>query len=52
MYHELTNGLAEAFNKTLCNILKKMVAKFKRYWHERLGEALWAYQTSYKTPMQ
>ena len=52
MYHAPANGLAEAFNKTLCNLLKKVVAKSKRDWHERLGEALWAYRTTYKTPMQ
>jgi len=52
MYHAPANGLAKAFNKTLCNLLKKVVAKSKREWHERLGEALWAYQTTYKTPAQ
>ncbi|XP_074290313.1 uncharacterized protein LOC141617043 [Silene latifolia] len=40
MYNAPANGLAEAFNKTLCNLLKKMVSKSKRDWHERLGEAL------------
>jgi len=49
MYHAPANGLEEAFNKTL---LKKVVAKYKRDWHERHGEALWAYRTTYKTPTQ
>jgi len=40
MYHAPAIGLAEAFNKTLCNLLKKVVAKSKRDWHERVGEAL------------
>ncbi|XP_050378239.1 uncharacterized protein LOC126795444 [Argentina anserina] len=35
-----TNGLAETFNKTLCSILKKIVSKKQRDWHEKLGEAL------------
>ncbi|KAK2997595.1 hypothetical protein RJ639_025679 [Escallonia herrerae] len=35
-YHASENGLAEAFNKTLCKILKKMVDKIKRSWNERL----------------
>ena len=52
MYDAPTSSLAEAFNKTLCNLLKKVVAKSKRDWHERLGEALWAYRTTYKTPTQ
>ena len=42
MYHAAANGLAEAFNKTLCNLLKKVVSKSKRDWHERTEEALWA----------
>ena len=52
MYNAPANGLTEAFNKTLCNLLKKVVAKSTRDWHERLGEALWAYRTIYKTPTQ
>jgi len=35
MYHAPANGLVEAFNKTLCNLLKKVVAKSKRDWHEK-----------------
>ncbi|XP_074291567.1 uncharacterized protein LOC141618367 [Silene latifolia] len=52
MYYASVNGVVEAFNKTLCNLLKKVVAKSKRDWHERIGEALWAYRTTYKTPTQ
>ena len=52
MYNAPANGLAEAFNKTLCNLLKKVVAKSKRDWHERIGEALWAYRTTHRTPTQ
>ncbi|XP_060190497.1 uncharacterized protein LOC132619680 [Lycium barbarum] len=52
MYHAAANGLAEAFNKTLCNLLKKVVSKSKRDWHERMEEALWAYRTIYRTPTQ
>ncbi|KAL0301970.1 UNVERIFIED_CONTAM: hypothetical protein Sradi_6473800 [Sesamum radiatum] len=29
-----------------------MVAKSKRDWHERIGEALWAYRTTVRTPTQ
>ncbi|CAM8988114.1 unnamed protein product [Rhodiola kirilowii] len=52
MYNAPANGLAEAFNKTLCNLLRKVVGKSKRDWHEKIGEALWAYRTTYKTPTQ
>ncbi|XP_051132475.1 uncharacterized protein LOC127252363 [Andrographis paniculata] len=52
MYYAPANGLAEAFNKTLCNLLKKVVSKSKRDWHDRIGEALWAYRTTFRTPTQ
>ena len=29
-----------------------MVSKTKRDWHERIGEALWAYRTTFRTPTQ
>ncbi|XP_028060408.1 uncharacterized protein LOC114264016 [Camellia sinensis] len=51
-YHAPANGLAEVFNKTLCKILKNMVDKNKKAWHEKLQEALWAYRTSHRTPTQ
>ena len=50
MYNAPANGLAEAFNKTLGSLLKKVVSKRKRDWHERIGEALWAYRTTFWTP--
>ncbi|KAM2959948.1 hypothetical protein FF1_029703 [Malus domestica] len=52
MYHAPANGLAEAFNKTLCNLLKKVIGRTKRDWHERIIEALWAYRTTHRTPTQ
>ncbi|WKA02825.1 hypothetical protein VitviT2T_020978 [Vitis vinifera] len=52
MYNAPANGLAEALNKTFCNLLKKIVDKSKRDWPERVGEALRAYQTTYRTPTQ
>ncbi|XP_019197183.1 PREDICTED: uncharacterized protein LOC109191059 [Ipomoea nil] len=51
-YYAAANALAEAFNKTLCNLLKKVVSKSKRDWHDRMEEALWAYRTTYRTPTQ
>ena len=52
MYNAPVNGLAEAFNKTLCSLLKKITSRSKKDWHERIGEALWAYRTTYRTPTQ
>lgn len=51
-YYPLANGLAKAFNKTLCKIIKKMVSRHKKDWHEHLLEALWAYRTTFHTPTQ
>jgi len=34
MYNAPANGLAEVFNKTLCNLLKKFIAKAKMDWNE------------------
>lgn len=36
-YNAAVNGFAEAFNKTLGNLLKKIVEKSKRDWHEKIG---------------
>jgi ribonuclease HI len=52
IYNPRANGLAEAFNKTLIRLLRKMVDKNHKSWHERLPEALWAYRTTYRTPTQ
>nr|XP_016435730.1 PREDICTED: uncharacterized protein LOC107761946 [Nicotiana tabacum] len=52
MYYAAVNGLAEVFNKALCNLLKMVISKSKRGWHERMEEALWAYRTTYRTPTQ
>ncbi|KAL0455704.1 UNVERIFIED_CONTAM: hypothetical protein Slati_0909600 [Sesamum latifolium] len=52
MYYAVANGLAKAFNKTLCSLLKKVVAKSKHDWRERIGEAIWAYRTTVRTPSQ
>ncbi|KAJ4769671.1 hypothetical protein LUZ62_053928 [Rhynchospora pubera] len=52
IYNPRANGLAEAFNKTLIRLLRKMVGKNHRDWHEKLQEALWAYRTTYRTPTQ
>ncbi|KAH0643806.1 hypothetical protein KY290_033918 [Solanum tuberosum] len=52
IYNACANGLAEALNKALGNLLKKVVAKNKRDWHERIDEALWAYRTTFRTATQ
>jgi len=34
-YNPAANGQAEAFNKVLCRLLKKVVSQNKRHWHEK-----------------
>jgi len=49
-YYPAANGLAEAFNKTIGKLLKKFVSKSQRDWDDKLGECLWAYRTTVRTP--
>eukprot|EP00253_Pinus_taeda_P021623 PITA_21623 len=41
-YHPQGNGLAESANKSLVNIIKKLLEMNKKNWHKRLVNALWA----------
>ncbi|CAM8978452.1 unnamed protein product [Rhodiola kirilowii] len=50
-YHPQTNGQAEISNREIESILEKMVKPGRKDWSQRLGEALWAYRTAYKTPI-
>ncbi|CAM8940538.1 unnamed protein product [Rhodiola kirilowii] len=50
-YHPQTNGQAEISNREIKGILEKMVKPTRKDWNQRLDEALWAYQTAYKTPI-
>jgi len=51
-YYPQANGAIEAFNKTLGKMLKKTVHRYRRDWHDRLLEALWAYRVTVRTPTQ
>ncbi|XP_070002203.1 uncharacterized protein [Nicotiana sylvestris] len=48
IYNVAVNGLAEAFNKTLCNLLKKVVSKSKWDCHDHMEEALWSSARSFQ----
>jgi len=41
-YYPQGNGLAESSNKSLVNIIKKMLEENKKNWHKKLVNALWA----------
>ena len=41
-YYPEGNGLAESSNKSLINIVKKMLEQNQKSWHSKLVHALWA----------
>jgi transposase InsO family protein len=50
-YHPQTNGQAETSNKQIKNILQKAVQEKGKSRKTKLPDALWAYQTAYKTSL-
>eukprot|EP00253_Pinus_taeda_P007665 PITA_07665 len=45
-YHPQGNGLVESSNKSLVNIIKKLLEINKKSWHKRLVNVLWADRVS------
>ena len=46
VYNPTTDGLAEAFNKTIIKLLKKFISSSKQEWNKKLNEHLCAYRTT------
>ena len=45
------NGQVEVSNKEVKNISRKIIQLDGKDWAHELRDALWAYQTAYKTPI-
>lgn len=50
-YHPKTSGQVEIANRKIKSILEKMVNSTTKDWALRLNDALWAYRTTFKTPI-
>lgn len=50
-YHPQTNGQVEVSNREIKTILEKTVARSRKDWASKLSDALWAYCTTFKTPI-
>ncbi|XP_074364903.1 uncharacterized protein LOC141705940 [Apium graveolens] len=50
-YHPQTNRQARVSNWEIKRILEKVVIPSRKYWSMKLDEAVWAYRTTFKTPL-
>ena len=50
-YHPQSNGQAEISNREIKKILEKTMNTNRKDWSIKLDDALWAYRTTYKTPI-
>ena len=50
-YHPQSNGQDEISNREIKKIIEKTVNSSKKDWFIKLDDALWAYRTTYKTPI-
>ncbi|XP_022039938.1 uncharacterized protein LOC110942468 [Helianthus annuus] len=50
-YHPQISGQVKNANRGIKRILEKTVGKNRKDWSDKLGDALWAFRTTYKTPL-
>nr|GEY40084.1 hypothetical protein [Tanacetum cinerariifolium] len=51
-YHPQISGQVEVSNRGLNRILKRTVGENRASWSEKLEDDLWAFRTTYKTPIR
>nr|GEY71848.1 reverse transcriptase domain-containing protein [Tanacetum cinerariifolium] len=51
-YHPQTSGQVEVSNRGLKRILERTIGQNRASWSDKLDDALWAFRTSYKTPIE
>ena len=50
-YHPQSNGQAKVSNREIKSIVEKTVNNSRKDWSKKIEDALWAYHTSFKTPL-
>nr|GEW19550.1 reverse transcriptase domain-containing protein [Tanacetum cinerariifolium] len=51
-YHPQTSGQVEVSNRGLKRILERAIGENRASWSDKLDDALWAFCTAYKTPIE